>query len=134
MPDKRAQGAYSLNACAWRLAGLFTIPLWMLCLERANGAEYGRPVTVTSTLSEAAQRPALTIAQNYTRIYVRPAAWGASTCREDAADLSKSDSHLLAQLLTALQTGKTITIFVDDTLRPVDTVCQVTMIQISEPQ
>src|SRR5688500_278508 len=89
----------------------------------ASAAEYGRPVTVTSTLAMGASRPAYASGQNYILVYVSSAAWGTSTCRQDAAVIAKADTHLVAQLLTALQTGKTILFHVDDTLRPFDTVC-----------
>lgn len=99
-----------------------------------QAAEYIRPVTVSGTLFQAATRPAYTIGQNYVMVYVNAAPWGTSTCRQDAAVIKKEDSHLLAQLLTALQTGKAITLYVDDTLRPLDAVtCQVTTIYVAEP-
>jgi len=113
--------------------GAIGVVACLLATSQVHAAEYSRPVTVVSTLSQAAVRPALPAGQNFVRIYVDSAAWGSSSCRQDAADLAKTDSHLIAQVLTALQSGKTIWLFVDDTLRPIDTVCQVTMVQVVEP-
>ena len=95
----------------------------------ANGAfaaEFSRDVTIDKMLSIAEARPAQQQSSNTIRIYVNVANWGTSSCRTDAADLRASDKHLLATLLAAWTAGKQVTIAVDDTLRPVDTVCQVT--------
>jgi hypothetical protein len=84
----------------------------------------------------AAARPATPSTQDHVLVYVNSAAWGTSTCRQDAAVIKKADTHLLAPFLAALQTGKTIVMYVDDTLRPLAadlTLCQVTMIQVHEP-
>jgi hypothetical protein len=100
----------------------------------ALATEYSRTVTVTGTLWQAASRPAYPIGQNFLLVYVQPAAWATSTCRQDAAAIKKEDTHLIATLLAALQTGKSITLHVDDTLRPMDgVICQVTMIYVPEP-
>ncbi|MDH5732001.1 MAG: hypothetical protein OEZ58_23705 [Gammaproteobacteria bacterium] len=73
----------------------------------------------------AANRPGSPNTQDITRIYVDTAPWENSSCRQDAADLMKVDTHLLSSLLMAWSTNKKISIIVDDALTPADTVCQV---------
>lgn len=98
-----------------------------------RAAEFSRAVTVSSTLFQGASRPASPTAQNYVFVVVNSAAWGTSSCRQDAVAIKKEDNHLIAQLLYALATGNAITLFVDDTLRPVDSViCQVVVIQVNQ--
>jgi hypothetical protein len=84
----------------------------------------------------AAARPAYPNGQDHVLVYVNSATWGTSTCRQDAVAIKKADTHLLAPLLAALQTAKTIVLYVDDSLRPFapdPAICQVTMIQVHEP-
>ena len=115
------------------LLSVLPLSLCLMLIAPVRAAEYGRTLTVTSTLAIAETRPAGTAIQNYMLVYVNPSAWGTSTCRQDAVLIKKTDTMLLAQLLTVLQTGKTVALFVDDTLRPVDTqLCQVTMIHVIE--
>ncbi|NOH22391.1 hypothetical protein [Vibrio europaeus] len=92
-----------------------------------------REVTVTQLHPISTKRPASPNSENSTRIYVNPGAWGDTTCRQDAADLLKEDTHLLSILLMAWTTGKNIRIEVDDTITPwgpEDNVCQVTALYI----
>jgi hypothetical protein len=64
-------------------------------------------------------------------VYVNASAWGSSTCRQDAVLIQKTDAHLLAHLLIAIQVGDPIALYVDDTLRPLnDNLCQVTLVQV----
>ncbi len=130
----RVRGEHSRSA-SWR-SGVLSLGILLLGLSAADSraTEYGRAVTVSATIAQGASRPAYTVGQNFVLVVVNSAAWGASSCRQDAVAIKKEDSHLLAQLLTALQTGKPITLYVDDTLRPIDAViCQVTVIQVAEP-
>ncbi len=85
-----------------------------------------RTITITQLHPIAAVRPASPKHINLTRIYVNNGKWGNTDCRQDAADLRKEDSHLMAILLAAWLNSKSITIEVDSSLRPADTVCQVT--------
>ncbi len=87
-------------------------------------------LTITNIHPIAAQRPAGTTGQNIIRIYVNSGDWGALNCRPTAADLQKTDSHLLSILLTAWTTGKIIDIEVDSTLKPWGDVCQITALSI----
>lgn len=125
---------HALSKCRSLLCRvLTTTSLGLMLVGPSHAAEYGRTVTVTGTLSMAAARPAFPSGQDHVLVYVNSSAWGVSTCRQDAVIIKKADTHLLAQLLTALQTGKVVTLHVDDTLRPIDTaVCQVTMLQVTE--
>lgn len=110
-----------------RIALLF-VPVLAASLSHAT--EYDREATVTQILPIAANRPAAQQSSNLIRIYVSVADWGSSTCRTDAADLQASDKHLLSTLLTAWAMGRVIIITVDDTLRPYDTVCQITWLAV----
>ena len=78
----------------------------------------------TKILAFSSKRPNSTATENFVRIYVNDASWGSSTCRSDAADLAATEKNILSVLLSAWVTTKTIDIAVDDTLRPIDTVCQ----------
>ncbi len=62
---------------------------------------------------------------NYIRIYMPDSSWGDSNCRNNAADLSKNDTHILSVLLTAWASGKQIDMYVDDSIPRVhSTVCR----------
>ena len=87
-------------------------------------ASGSRVVTVSKIHPIAAVRPAG--GSNLIRVYVDAAPWGQTACRTDAADLQKDDKHLLASLFWAMSMNKQITIEVDDTLTPMDAVCQIT--------
>lgn len=87
--------------------------------------EFDRVVTITKILPIAGERPAFPQSRNVIRIYVNEASWGTSTCRQDAADLLALDKHLVSVLLTAWASGRQVTMAVDDSLHPVDTVCQI---------
>lgn len=93
-------------------------------LSNANAAEYQRSVVIQKILAFSSKRPNSTATENFVRIYVNDASWGSSTCRSDAADLAATEKNILSVLLSAWVTTKTIDIAVDDTLRPIDTVCQ----------
>jgi len=105
----------------------------LLSMGAVHAAEFNRYVTISGSLAMAATRPA-SIYKDVLLIYINSAAWGASTCRQDAVVIQKTDSHLLAQLWIAELSGKTIVMHVDDALRPFsDNMCQVTMVQVVEP-
>ena len=95
-------------------------------------AEHSRVVTVTKVHPIGPVRPAGVTTQNTLRIYVNWASWGNSSCRADAADISGDDWLLISTFLQAWKDGRTITMYVDDTLRVVsgDTVCRVTTMGI----
>ena len=95
----------------------------------STAASAVRQVTVTSLHPIANERPH-SAGTNLTRVYVNSGAWGKTSCRTDAADLKKEDSHILSQLLWAISSKKSIKIEVNDTLRPFDTVCQITALFI----
>ncbi|NRF28944.1 hypothetical protein [Vibrio coralliilyticus] len=52
-----------------------------------------REVTVTQLHPISMNRPVSPGSQNLTRVYVNPGVWGDTTCRQDAADLLKEDTH-----------------------------------------
>lgn len=92
--------------------------------DRAN-----REVTVRKLHPIAEVRPGAG-GLNLIRIYVNQASWGELDCRDDAADLKKSDDHLLSILLWAMSMDKKIKIEVTEDIKPYDTVCQVTALHV----
>lgn len=91
--------------------------------------EANREVTITEILSFTADRPNAPSSQNITRVYINTAPWPGTSCREDAADLQKEDSHTYSLLLMAWASGKTIQIGVDDRRKPYDNVCQIVWVK-----
>ncbi len=53
-----------------------------------------------------------------TRIYFNTGAWGSTSCREDAGDLYKEDSHILSALMMGWTTGKKFESKLIVTIRP----------------
>ena|SRR5688500_2314022 len=104
-----------------------------LSLDVAIAAEQSRQVTVTRIHPIGPVRPAGPETQNILRVYVNPGSWGSSGCRADAVDISGDDWLLISTFLDAWGKGRTITMYVDDTLRLVtnDTVCRVTTMGIT---
>lgn len=93
--------------------------------------EYLRTVEIKTLHPIAEIRPVNTQMQNSTRIYFKQSAgWADIGCRNDAADLKASDSHLLSILLFAWASEKQITVDVDNTLKPDGEVCQVTALVV----
>lgn len=114
-----------------RIAIALAMALSPMLIKPLHAAEYGRSVFVGASLTMAATRPASPNSTDLMLVYVNPAPWGTSTCRQDAVVIKKSDTHLLAHLLTAMQSGEPIAFYIDDTLRPTgDNLCQVTLIQV----
>jgi len=103
------------------------IGMWALVMS-CNAEEFKRTdVTITKIFPIAAQRPIQPVGQNFLRVYINSGDWGAtSSCRSNAVDLQKGDTHLLSVLLTAWSMGRKLDIYVDSTLKPIDDVCQVT--------
>lgn len=93
-------------------------------------AEANREVQIVEILSLTGNRPNSPALRDMTRVYVNPASWGSTNCREDAADLRKVDTHTYSMLLTAWASGKTVIIGVDDSLKPYDGVCQLVWIKV----
>ena len=88
-------------------------------------AEFSRSAVVLDKMvAISGARPVNTASQNIVRIYVNDGAWGGSTCRGNSADVLASDKALIAVLLTAWTTGRSIDVGVDDTSRPIDSVCR----------
>ena len=115
----------------WVLRFALAVALGLLLAKPSHAAEYGRSVIVGATLTMAGVRPAYPLNKNLMLVYVNASAWGSSTCRQDAVVIQKTDTHLLAQLLIAMQAGDPIAFYVDDTLRPLsDNLCQVALIQV----
>ena len=110
------------------LGVLLIITLYSITL---HAGEYQRQdVTIVRLHPIADNRPAAPAYQNITRVYLTHGAWGNSTCRQDAADLLKTDTHLLSLLITGWTTNKKINIVVDDALRLGDSVCQITALYL----
>ncbi len=92
----------------------------------ANSVEVVRSVTISRVLGMGLDRPSNEPSQGFTRIYVNSSNWGDTSCRQDSADLHNDDQHLYSMFLAAWMSGKKITIGVEDSLRRIDTVCQIT--------
>jgi len=75
-------------------------------------------VQVQKIVPIATDRPASPAVQGTIRVYLNSGAWGSTSCRTDAADLQKVDSHLLGTLLSGISLRKTIDIVVESNLRP----------------
>lgn len=86
---------------------------------------YRENLTITKIHPTASNRPVYSQSQNLTRIYVQPDAWGSSSCRQDAADIAKEDSHILSVLLMAFAQNKQVDVLVDDSMQPAGA-CRVT--------
>ena len=85
---------------------------------------------IVAVMSISGVRPASIASQNYVRITLAPAAWGSSTCNQQFADISKTDSQLTALLYTAYALGKAVSIGVDDTRISVADICIVSALQV----
>lgn len=95
----------------------------------AGATEVSREVTITSLVPIGHVRPAGPSSQGIVRVAVNSAPWGSTACRSDAVDISLEDWHLVALVTTAWKDERTITLYVDDTLKLVagDTACRVTV-------
>ena len=126
--------SFSSWAAGKRAICLVAMASGLLSMGAVHAAEFSRYVTITGSLAMAAARPASTY-KDALLVYINSATWGATTCRQDAVVIQKTDTHLLAQLWIAQLSGKTIVMHIDDALRPFsgDDTCQVTMVQVLEP-
>ncbi len=97
----------------------------------AHAEPVSRDVTITTFHPMAVDRTHCPSCSGITRVYVEPGAWGSTTCRPDAGDLYKEDSHLLSILLTARATGLNVKLEVNDAVRPIDTVCKITAVWVN---
>ena len=89
--------------------------------------EYEKEVTITGYVAFGKSRPSLQKSQNVFRLYITPVTW--SSCRTDAVDIPGQDKVLQAALFSALAKDQTtMKITVDDSLKPIDNTCQVTVI------
>ena len=106
----------------------FSLPLY--------AADPERVVNIKTLHPMGSSRPHCPSCQGFTRVYIKESdvSWGNTTCRKDAADLSKEDTHLMSVLLIAFSTGRPVKIEVTDILRPVsnDQVCQITAIWLDQ--
>jgi hypothetical protein len=93
----------------------------------AQAIETNRVVTISAIHPVGSVRPSGPESQNIVRLYVNAAAWGSTTCRQDAADISNDDMTLFAVLMMAWRDHKSIQLYVDDTQKLVstDTVCRI---------
>lgn len=110
----------------------------LIVLSVLSVPSFGKPVirsnlTIRSLHPMAVDRTHCTSCSGITRIYVNQDVWGNSSCRKDAADLLKEDSHLLSILLMGWASGKKLRIEVNDQVKPIDKVCKVTAIWVEEP-
>lgn len=88
-------------------------------------------VKVTSIFPISLDRVAAPSSQGFTRIFFDAGSWEPSSdCRNSAADISHSDTHIFSSLLSAIALNKEIIVRVESTLTPIDNVCQVANIQV----
>ena len=105
--------------------------LSLLLCAPAFSAEFMRAISITRVAMISTVRPAGPGAQTVIRIYVSPvAAWGSSSCRADAADLSMDDWHMYGMSMRAWKDNLTVTVTVESTERvaTTDTACKVTVV------
>jgi hypothetical protein len=68
-----------------------------------------------------------------TRVYFdNSAAWGTSGCREDSADISIEDTHIISTMLAAFMAGKTMKVEVSDAIPKLSGVCKITAVFINK--
>jgi hypothetical protein len=79
----------------------------------------------------ASKRPAAPATQDMLRVYVNAAFWGSTDCSQTAFDSPRSEDLLISTLLAAWAAKKTMTVYVDDTLRPMDAACQATALLVN---
>ena len=101
-----------------------------LIATHAHARVVNREVAIQKLHPIAAARSGA-VGENITRVYVNSASWGGTSCRQDAGDLTKEDTHLLSILLWAMSNNAKIVMEVDDTRRPVDTVCRITALFVT---
>ncbi len=99
-------------------------------------AVYAKPVdrtdlTIVNVHPMALERTHCPKCSGLTRVYVNRGAWGDTNCRTDAGDLFKEDDHILSVLLFAWATGKKVRIEVNDQVKPLDEVCKITAVYVS---
>ena len=95
----------------------------------AFGVEVNRLVTISNLHPMSIARTGAN-GKSITRVFVNSAAWGTTTCRTDAADLNNDDTHISSILLAAWMSDKKLTIYVEDTQRPIDNVCRITALVV----
>jgi hypothetical protein len=82
----------------------------------ASAAESSRTVKIQNMAGVSTSRPGAPQSQSVIRIYpATSAAWGSTSCRADAADISMDDWHLYGIAMRAWKDNVTVTITVDDT-------------------
>jgi len=102
------------------------ISILVLASAQVFAGPITRDATITSFHPMAVDRTHCPSCSGLTRVYVNNASWGNSDCREDAGDLFKEDDHILSILLTAWIAGKAVQLEVNDTVKPIGTVCKIT--------
>ena len=105
--------------------------LSLLLCAPAFSAEFTRTISISRVAMISTVRPAGPGAQGVVRIYTLPiAAWGSSSCRTDAADISMDDWHMYGMIMRAWKDNVTLTITVESTERvdTTDTVCRITAV------
>ncbi len=115
------------------LSVILTTFSFIFDISPTSAAEHGRSITVKKIHALSETRPVAPYTAGTIRVYVNPASWGSSDCRSDAADFvldSVNDRVNYLTFLTALSSGWKIELRVDDTLRPVDSVCRITAVNV----
>ena len=96
-----------------------------------NAAEYSQNgISIKRVKGMAAVRPSNPRAVNQIRLYFDQADWGSSSCRKDAADLPKSETHIISMMLSSMALQQSVVISVDDTLKPIDNTCQIVGLEL----
>jgi hypothetical protein len=98
--------------------------------SQTGAAEYSRTASITRLVSVSHVRPAIPETQNIVRVYVAAAAWGPSSCRQDAFDIRGEDYVMYSLVMDAWKNQRPLTVYVDDSTRIVanDSTCAATAV------
>lgn len=94
----------------------------------SSAEEYTRTITVHRVAGVSTTRPQYPAAQSVIRVYATVhAAWGSSSCRTDAADVSMDDWHMFTIVMQAWKEQIPLSVVVESTARidGTDSVCKI---------
>ena len=109
-------------ACVVSLLSTTLVP------QNASASEHSRRVNISGIATVSTVRLQYAGSTSLTRIYVSPVgAWGGSTCRADAADISMDDWHTYGLVMRAWKDNIPITVTIESNLRldTTDVVCKI---------
>lgn len=94
----------------------------------ASAAEFTRTITIARIAGVSTSRPSNPSAQSVIRVFATAGgAWGSSTCRPDAADVSMDDWHIYAIVMRAWKDAMPLQVVVESTqvIDTGDSVCKI---------